>query len=65
MTDIFDPIKALGELPPSLAGRLRFLSEAEQSVFSTIRFGVLFVMAFWSGPSRLAFAQLKQALPHA
>jgi hypothetical protein len=65
MADAFDPIRALGELPLSHAGRVRFLPEADQSVFGTIQLGVLFVMAFWSGPSRLAFAQLKRALTEA
>ena len=62
MEDSFDRIKSLGEIPLSHASRLRYLSEADQSVFVTIRLGVLFVMAFWSGPSWLAFAQLKRAL---
>jgi hypothetical protein len=62
MEDVFDPLKALGELPASHAGRLRFLPEADRSVFGTIRLGVLFVMAWWSGPSRQGFAKLKQVL---
>jgi hypothetical protein len=49
-------------LPPSLAKRTRFYSEADQSIVGTIRCGVLFVMAFWSGTSRLAFAELKRSL---
>jgi hypothetical protein len=48
-------------LPPSLAKRTRFYSEADQSIVGTIRYGVLFVMAFWSGTSRLAFAELKRS----
>jgi hypothetical protein len=49
-------------LPPSLVKRTRFYSEADQSIVATIRCGVLFVMAFWSGTSRLAFAELKRSL---
>jgi hypothetical protein len=49
-------------LPPSLEKRTRFYSEADQSIVGTIRCGVLFVMAFWSGTSRLAFAELKRSL---
>jgi hypothetical protein len=49
-------------LPPSLADRTRFYSEAAKSIVGTIRCGVLFVMAFWSGTSRLAFAELKRSL---
>jgi hypothetical protein len=48
-------------LPLSLAKRTRFYSAADQSIVSTIRCGVLFVMAFWSGTSRLAFAELKRS----
>src|SRR5262245_46723729 len=47
-------------LPPGLVGRTRFYSECDRAVIATIRGGVLFVMAFWSGPARLAFAQLKR-----
>lgn len=65
MSNPFDPIAALGDLPASHAGRLRFLSEADRSIFKSIQLGVLFVMAFWSGPSRLAFFQLKRALSRA
>ena len=49
-------------LPPGLAGRTRFYSESDRAVMTTIRCGVLFVMAFWSGPARQAFAELKRVL---
>jgi len=49
-------------LSPALAKRTRFYSEADRAVLSTIRCGVLFVMAFWSGPARLAFQELKRVL---
>src|SRR5262245_60511992 len=62
MMDSMDPIRALGEIPPSHSSRLRFLAEADRSVISTIDLGVLFIMAFWSGPSRKAFAELKRVL---
>jgi hypothetical protein len=62
MAEAFDPLKGLGELPASHAGRVRLLPTADRSVFGTIRLGVLFVMAWWSGPSRQGFAQLKQVL---
>jgi hypothetical protein len=58
----FDPIRGLGKLPASHANRVRYLPAADRSVFGTIRFGVLFVMAWWSGPSRQAFHKLKQVL---
>jgi len=61
-TGAFDRVKALGALPPSHAQRVRFLATADRSVIGTIRLGVLFIMAFWSGPSRQGFARLKQVL---
>jgi hypothetical protein len=62
MVQSFDPIRALGELPASHANRMRFLPNADRSVIGTITFGVLFVMAFWSGPARQGFLRLKQVL---
>lgn len=44
------------------ARRFRFLDEADRSVVRSIHCGVLFVMAFWSGSARQAFAQLMRVL---
>jgi hypothetical protein len=60
--DEFNPIRALGDLPPGHAGRVRYLANCDRSVMGSIPLGVLFVMAWWSGPSRQAFAKLKQVL---
>jgi len=49
-------------LPPELADRTRFHSEADRAVLGTIRCGVLFFMAFWSTYSRQVFAELKRVL---
>jgi hypothetical protein len=49
-------------LPPALAARTQFYRQADRSVIGTIRRGILFVMAFWSGPARMAFAELKRVL---
>lgn len=63
MADVPDPMKSLGFSESFLATRrARFLPVASRSVVRTIRCGILFVMAFWSGPARQAFAALKQAL---
>jgi hypothetical protein len=62
MDDSFNRIRALGEIPSSHASRLRFLPQTDRSVIATIDLGVLFVMAFWSGPSRKGFAELKRVL---
>ena len=53
---------SMGPSAASHANRVRFLPTADRSVIGTIRFGVLFVMAWWSGPSRQGFAKLKQVL---
>lgn len=65
MAEAFDRVKALGELPGSHAGRTRLLPESDRSVIGSIRLGVLFVMAYWSGTSRLGFAHLKRVLAEA
>src|ERR1044072_7342056 len=62
MDEPFDRVKALGEIPLSHASRLRFLPKTDRSVLATIDCGVLFVMAFWSGPARQAFVELKRVL---
>jgi hypothetical protein len=49
-------------LSPELAARTRFYAEADRAVIGTIRCGVMFIMAFWSGPARLAFNELKRVL---
>ncbi len=52
MSDVPDPIKSLHLTPELLASRsIRYLHEADRSVLQTIRCGVLFLMAFWSGPA--------------
>jgi hypothetical protein len=60
--EVFDPIRGLGEIPASHSGRVRFLPTADRTVFSTIQFGVLFVMAWWSGHARRGFAELMRVL---
>ncbi|MFO0919487.1 MAG: hypothetical protein U0872_14400 [Planctomycetaceae bacterium] len=57
----FDRHAAL-KLPTSISHRTRFLSHADRSVIQTINRGVLFVMAFWSGSSRLALHSLANAI---
>ena len=52
-------------LNSALAARTRFYPEADRSVVGTIRRGVLFNMAFWSGPARVAFTELKRVLEEA
>lgn len=58
----FDPVRGLGELPKSHLDRVLFLPAADRSVFGSIRFGVLFVMAWWSGGALQGWAALKKVL---
>jgi hypothetical protein len=46
----------------SLRARSRYYATSDLGVVATISCGVLFVMAWWSGPARQAFVQLKAAL---
>jgi hypothetical protein len=61
MAEFYSRIENL-YLSPSLAKRTRFYAEADRSIVDSIRLGVLFIMAFWSGTSRQAFAELKRSL---
>jgi hypothetical protein len=62
MSDITYSRREHLHLPPTLDRRTRFYSVSDRTVLATIQFGVLFVMAFWSGPARQAFEELKRVL---
>lgn len=61
MAEPYSRIESLS-LSSNIAGRTRFYSEADRAIIGTVSKGVLFVMAFWSGPSRLAFKALQRVL---
>jgi len=42
--------------------RIRYLPEADEKVIKEISRGILFLMAFWSGPSVKAFAKLTEVV---
>lgn len=42
--------------------RIRYLPDADEKVIKDISRGILFLMAFWSGPSVKAFAQLTEVV---
>jgi hypothetical protein len=42
--------------------RIRYVPDADAATVRSIRRGVLFLMAFWSGPSVRAFAKLTEVL---
>lgn len=62
MADSFDPWRALGEIPGSRSRSVRYLPTADRTIFSKIRLGVLFVMAWWSGGAQQSFRRLKAVL---
>jgi hypothetical protein len=42
--------------------RIRYVPDAGAEIIQSIERGVLFLMAFWSGPARRAFAVLTEAI---
>jgi len=57
-----DGFKRLITAGSPLAKRIRYLPDSDPPVIQTIRCGVLFVMAWWSGSSRIAWATMKKTL---
>jgi hypothetical protein len=63
MASVPDPLKSLGFSDEFLAARrARYVAEDAHFDLATVRCGVVFFMAFWSGYARLAFAELKRVL---
>ena len=62
MEDELDRMGILERDSPLPRSRIRFLAQAEESVVDQITCGVVFVMAFWSGPSRQAYRKLTEVL---
>ncbi|HVS40461.1 MAG TPA: hypothetical protein VMS17_33195 [Gemmataceae bacterium] len=63
MGHLVDRTKDLGLTTELSATRpVRFIPHAGSDALQTIRCGILFIMAFWSGPARVAFAALKEML---
>lgn len=52
-------LKKLSKLPIE---RIRYVPDAETSLIGDIECGILFIMAFWSGPSVKAFNQLTEII---
>jgi len=56
-------MESLGFTEPFLAARpARYVEEDEHFDITSIRCGILFFMAFWSGPARQAYGELKRFL---
>src|SRR5262245_57564952 len=58
-----DPMKSLGFTEDFLAHRrARYVGEDKNFAIDNVECGVVFFMAFWSGPARQGFAELKRVL---
>jgi hypothetical protein len=44
--------------------RVKYVPDADEGVVRAIRRGILFLMAFWSGPSVKSFARLTEVVAH-
>lgn len=57
-----DGIRSLAKYSRLPAERIRYVPDADAATVRSIRRGVLFLMAFWSGPAVQAFAKLTEIL---
>ena len=57
-----DPVESISPLVEPIADRVHFLPEPTIDTVSSIRCGVVFVIAFWSGPARSALATFCKTL---
>lgn len=58
----FNSFDAISKQAGHLADRVEFVPNAKPEIFQEISVGIFFVMAFWSGPSRLAFHRLVEVV---
>src|SRR4051812_41487861 len=57
-----DGLGVLAESSKLPGAQMRNVADADVQTYRRIRRGILFLMAFWSGPSVLAFSKLTQTL---
>jgi hypothetical protein len=57
-----DGIRSLAKYSKLPIERIKYVPDADTATVRSIRRGVLFLMAFWSGPSVRAFAKLTEVL---
>jgi hypothetical protein len=55
-------IRSLAKYSKLPAERIRYVADADEATVRSIGRGVLFLMAFWSGPAVQAFAKLTEVL---
>jgi hypothetical protein len=62
MTGNSDGLRSLTNYSKLPEERIRYLPDADEKVVATISRGILFQMAFWSGPAVQAFAKLTKVI---
>jgi hypothetical protein len=62
MTGNPDGLRSLAKYSKLSVERIRYVPEADERVVRAITRGVLFQMAFWSGPAIQAFAKLTEVV---
>jgi hypothetical protein len=57
-----DGLRSLVKYSKLPAERIKYVADANEDTVRSINRGILFLMAFWSGPSVIAFAKLTDVL---
>ncbi len=57
-----DGIRSLAKYSKLSVERIRYFPDADETVVNVISQGILFLMAFWSGPSVKAFSKLTEVI---
>lgn len=57
-----DGLRSLVKYSKLPAERIKYVADANEDTVRSIGRGILFLMAFWSGPSVMAFAKLTEVL---
>jgi hypothetical protein len=62
MAGNLEGLRSLAKYSKLPVDRIKYVPDADEATVRSIRRGVLFLMAFWSGPSVQAFANLTEVL---
>lgn len=57
-----DGLRSLAKYSKLPIERIRYVADADDETVRSIRCGILYLMAFWSGPSVQAFAKLTETV---
>lgn len=55
-------LKSLAAIAGLPEHRVRFYAQADESIFSTVQHGIVFIMAYWSGPANVALKLLGETI---